>query len=360
MDGSSEPTKVGRGAQIRPANRFEAIHLESDWEQLSAEDADEPSRKIKTSYYIDDSKSIVSQNSSPDVPFNFSMNPYRGCVHGCSYCYARPGHEYLGLDAGLDFESKILVKLQAADLFRTWLRKKSWRCEPIALSGVTDCYQPAERHFRITRSLIQVAVEASQPLTIITKNRLITRDLDLLAKLAADNLVHAAVSITSLDQNLTKQLEPRTSAPAARLQAIRELTEVGVPVSVMVAPVIPGLNDQEIPAILEQAAAHGATAAGYVMLRLPLTVEPIFIDWLQRFRPLQADKVISRLRSVRAGELNESQFGQRMRGTGVMANQLTQLFDVFAKKHNLANRLPPLDCTKFTPPASADGQLRLF
>ena len=256
---SNPPAPFGRGSHLHPPNRFTLIQYEDDFEHLQHDpEAVSELKKPKTEYFTDRARSIVSENDSPDIPFRYSVNPYRGCLHGCAYCYARPYHEYLGLNAGLDFETKIFVKEDAPSLFRDFLARETWRPEPIILSGVTDCYQPAERDFRLTRGCLEVAVEVRQPLGLITKNALILRDLDLLRDLAADNLVHVTLSITSLDAALARVLEPRTSTPTARLHAVTALAEAGVPVRVFVAPVIPGLTDSEMPAILAAAKAAGA------------------------------------------------------------------------------------------------------
>ncbi|MCA9178036.1 MAG: PA0069 family radical SAM protein [Planctomycetales bacterium] len=349
------------GSNIDPPNRFDAIqrehdleHLEWDQEHLRAL----TNRKIE--YIEDSSLSIVSENQSPDLPFRYSLNPYRGCVHSCAYCYARPGHDYLGFNAGLDFETKIVFKPAAPRLFREFLAKKSWRPEPITFSGVTDCYQPAEREFRLTRQCLEVALECRQPVSLITKNALVLRDLDLLEQLAAHNLVHVFVSITSLDPELARDMEPRTSIPDARLRAVRMLAESRVPVGVMTAPIIPGLNDAEIPQLLEAAKDAGAIKANYTLLRLPLTVEPVFIEWLQRVRPLHAEKVLGRVMSARDGKLNSSTWGERMVGRGEIANQIRTLFEVFRRKCGLDGDMPPHNCELFHPPAPKSGQLRLF
>lgn len=360
---SNSKDPIGRGATIKPANRFLKIQVEDDFQHFEGDlEFIEKLRRIPTEYHVDDSQSILSENNSPDIPFRFSLNPYRGCAHGCAYCYARPTHEYLGWNAGLDFESKILVKERAADLLRERLRKKSWQCEPIMMSGVTDCYQPIERQLRLTRSCLEVAEEFCQPMGIITKNALVTRDIDILARLAARNLVRVAISLTSLDQSLTRTLEPRTSSPDARLRAIQELNDAGIPVTVMTAPVILGLNDNEIPSLLEAAKDHGATYAGYVLLRLPQTVKPVFLDWLARNVPTQQEKIESLIQQTRDGEMNQSQFGQRMRGTGVMADHLAATFKLFAKRYGLERTTPTLDCTQFRvpPTPSSPTQLRLF
>ncbi|MEI8019208.1 MAG: PA0069 family radical SAM protein [Schlesneria sp.] len=359
MDEQLRPPFVGRGAQINPGNRFTRIEYVEDLSDLDTEDAVDVSR-IRTEYFSDLSKSVVSENDSPDVFFRYSVNPYRGCAHGCSYCYARPTHEYLDLSAGLDFQSKIFVKERAPELFRDWLARDRYEPELVMMSGVTDCYQPAERHFQLTRKCLEVALEARQPIAVITKNALVTRDLDLLKPMAERNLISIALSITSLDQALTRVMEPRTSSPTARLRAIRELSDAGIPTHVMVAPIIPSLNDSEVPAILRAARDAGATSAAYVLLRLPLTVKPVFLEWLARHLPNQREKIESRLRETRGGQLYESDFGTRMTGRGEMADQIRQTFDVFAKKYDLIHGHPPLDTSHFCRPIPKSRQLRLF
>lgn len=361
MSGSDRVRSVGRGAQISPGNRFERIHVEPTYEQMEHdEEFLEEQRRHRTEYYVDDTQSIVTKNDSPDVSFNYSLNSYRGCAHGCAYCYARPTHEYLGLSAGLDFETKIFVKERAPELLRDFLSKPSWQPEPIMMSGATDCYQPAERHFQLTRRCLEVALRARQPITIVTKNALVTRDVDILGEMASMKLVSVALSITSLDQALTRLLEPRTSAPAARLRAVSELSKAGVPVTVLMAPLIPGLTDDEMGAILAAAAEHGATGAGYTMLRLPLTVKPIFMDWLEQNAPLKKQRVENAIRAVRQGGLNDAEFGVRMSGSGIMADQIQSLFGMLKKKYKLDQRRPPLDCSLFEPPEAPSGQMRLF
>lgn len=361
MNPDRPPDAIGRGAKIDPPNRFESIRRVHDFEQLAEDDELlDDSRRLLTEYLPDNSKSLVSENDSPDIPFRFSVNPYRGCAHGCSYCYARPYHEYLGLNAGLDFETKILVKHDAPELFREFLARDAWQPELIAFSGVTDCYQPCERQFELTRRCLEVALEARQPIGLITKNALVTRDLDLLRPMAEMKLVQVRISITSLDQSLTREMEPRTSSPAARLRAIEALSQAGVPVAAMVAPIIPGLNDSEIPAVLQAAAAAGACSANFILLRLPLAVRPVFLDWLERVKPAAKSRVESRIRATRDGELTDAQFGSRMRGEGPFAEQIAQTFGVFAKKSDLDQRLPPLDFSQFRPPRITRGQLRLF
>ena len=302
----------------------------------------------------------TAENDSPDVGFRYSVNPYRGCAHGCSYCYARPTHEYLGLSAGLDFETKVFVKYRAAELLRNFLAQPSWKPETIAFSGVTDCYQPAEREFQITRRCVAVAAECRQPIGIVTKNALVTRDIDLFRELAAHNAVRVCVSITTLDAQLARTMEPRTSSPDARLRAIRELSDAGVPAFLMLGPVIPGLNDSEIPAILAAARDAGATGAGYVLLRLPTTVREVFFDWLQRSYPDRMSRVVALIRSTRAGRLNDSNFGRRQRGTGNVADLIADTFKLWRTKLGFPEESKPLNREAFRPPQPTTGQLRLF
>ena len=351
---------IGRATNLAPANRFESTRTEADYQQLSAGDellADE--RAVPTVFLPDNSATIIRENDSPDIPFRYSINPYRGCEHGCAYCYARPTHETLGMNAGLDFESKILVKYDAVNLFRKELNRKGWQAQPIMISGVTDCYQPAERRFKLTRGILEVMLEAGQPACLITKNSLVRRDLDVLGPLAHKRLVSVALSITTLDAELARTLEPRTAAPAAKLRAIQELTAAGVPARVMVAPIIPGLTDHEVPAILAAAKEAGAIGAGHVMVRLPLNVAPIFIHWLRTHRPLAADRIESLIRQMRGGKLNDSRFGNRMRGQGSYADGVKETFDLFAHMLGLDAPWEPLDSSQFQPPALG-GQLRLF
>jgi len=364
MNGMADsfPTRyVGRGSSLAPPNRFERLHSEADLEQLPADDellALE--RRTPTAFLPDNAATIIRENDSPDIPFRYSMNPYRGCEHGCAYCYARPTHETLGMNAGIDFETKVLVKHDAPALLRKELNKRSWQCEPIMISGVTDCYQPAEREYRLTRGLLEVLLEAHQPLCMITKNALILRDLDLLVQLAEKNLVSVAISTTTLDAELARVLEPRTSSPAARFRTVRDLAAAGVPVRTMIAPVVPGLTDLEIPALLAAAKEAGAGGAGFVMLRLPFAVAPIFTAWLAEHRPLAAERVESLIRGMRGGRLYKSEFGSRMRGDGAYAEGIAKTFEVFVQKLGLNGPWPKLDCTQFRPPELTSGQMRLF
>jgi DNA repair photolyase len=351
----------GRGAAIQPANPYLAVRVECDFEHV-ADDAEYVAQlgRPPTEYFPDESQSIVTENDSPDVGFRYSVNPYRGCSHGCAYCYARPYHEFLGLSAGLDFETKVFVKYRAAELLREFLARPAWRPETIAFSGVTDCYQPAEREFRLTRACLEVAAECRQPVGIITKNALVTRDIDLLQRLADINAVRVSLSITTLDALLARLMEPRTSSPDARLRTIRELTAAGIPTNVMTAPIIPGLNDSEMPAILSAAREAGAQSAGYVLLKLPTTVKDVFTDWLQRTYPDRADRIESLIRSTRAGRMHDSQFGRRQVGTGNIAELIADTFSLWTKKLGFADEHPTLNHEAFRAPRPASGQLRLF
>lgn len=349
------------GSRIDPPNRFVATRAEPDFDHWEWDPEDVAARDHRpVEYLTDTSRSIISENSSPDIMFRYSINPYRGCQHGCSYCYARNSHEYLGFNAGLDFETKIVVKHDAADLFREYLSKESWQPDVVVFSGVTDCYQPAERQFRLTRQCLEVALECRVPVGIITKNALVVRDLDLLQELASHNLAHVNISVTTLDPELARVMEPRTSIPSARLRAIQLLSQAGIPTRVMTAPIIPGINDSEIPALLEAAKEAGAQAASYVLLRLPLTVEPVFREWLARTHPLKLQKVEALIRETRQGNMNRSEWGERMVGTGSIAEQVRKLFRVFTKKYSLDGGLPPYDTTQFRPATPRSGQLRLF
>jgi len=359
-----KPTGIhpkGRGTTISPPNRFESTRTEADWEQLAADDEllTDP-RVVPTEFLPDNSRSIIAENDSPDVPFRYSVNAYRGCEHGCAYCFARPFHELLGMNAGIDFETKILVKLDAVKLLRRELNKKSWTGELLVMSGVTDCYQPAERRFRLTRGLLEVMSEANQAVAIVTKNALILRDLDLLADMARRNLVHVCMSVTTLDAELARVLEPRTSSPNGRLRAIRELAAAGVPVRVLMAPLIPGLTDHEVPTLLEAVKEAGAHAAGFVLLRLPFAVAPIFQNWLTEHRPLALPKIEGLIRGAREGGLYKSEWGTRMRGTGPYAEHLQATFSVFTKKFCLDGALPEFDLNQFRPPRDVGGQGVLF
>lgn len=349
------------GSQIDPPNRFEKVHAAPDLDQVEWDREYLESRSERpVEYLADATRNIVAKNDSPDIPFRYSVNPYRGCAHGCSYCYARPGHEYLGFNAGLDFETKIVVKHDAPRLFREWLSRQRAPAEEVTFSGVTDCYQPAERTFRLTRGCLEVALQARQPLSIITKNALVLRDLDVLRELAGMRLVQVNISITTLDPELARAMEPRTSIPAARLRAVAELSAAGVPVRVMVAPIIPGLTDSEVPSILKAVADAGAVQACHTLVRLPLTVAPVFLEWLARTQPLKAARIESLIRQTRGGELTSVQWGRRMSGEGTIARQIHALFATFARRYGLDRKLPPFNVDDFLPPVPDDGQRRLF
>jgi DNA repair photolyase len=345
-------SKSGRGASYNPPNRFERLHLEP----LAGEEEDRP--PVPTEFFIDSSRSILSKNDSPDVPFTYSINPYRGCEHGCIYCYARASHEFLGFSAGIDFESRILVKPDAPRLLEQAFRRKGWQPQPVALSGNTDCYQPVERRLKLTRACLEVFLKYHNPVSIITKSGMVTRDLDLLTRLAGLNLVEVTFSITTLDPDLARIMEPRASIPALRLDALESLSKAGIPVGVNAAPVIPGLTDEELPAILREAAAKGARYAGYMLVRLPFAVENLFVEWLKRNLPRRAAKVLNRLREVRGGKLNESEFGKRACGEGKMAESIRSMFEMFSRKYGLDKPSQPLSTHHFR--TTGRGQLSMF
>ena len=347
------PPIHGRGASINPANRFEALAIEPEAEEQPG--GESPGRTTK--FYRDFTRSIIARNDSPDVGFETSINPYRGCEHGCIYCYARPTHEYLGFSAGLDFESRIMVKENAPELLASELASPRWRPQTLVMSGVTDPYQPVERRLRITRRCLEVLLRFRNPVGIITKNHLVTRDIDLLRQLAAHNAAAVNISITSLEPKLQRILEPRTSAPRARLEAIRQLRAAGVPVGVMTAPVIPGLTDHEVPAILAAAAEAGAQFAGYTVVRLPFAVAPLFERWLEEHFPDRKEKVLGRIRHLRGGEkLNDPRFKSRIKGEGIFADQIRDLFAAGCKRAGIGER-PKLSTAAFCRP---NEQLTLF
>ncbi len=319
----------GRGASWNPQNRFETLAYIRD------EEAPPDDTSPRTIYLRDPTRTIIATNDSPDIGFEASINPYRGCEHGCIYCFARPTHEYLGFSAGLDFETRILVKEDAPALLREELNAKKWEPKLLAISGVTDPYQPIEKRLGITRGCLEVLAEFRNPVAVITKNQLVTRDADLLADLAQDHAARVFVSITTLDNSLQRTMEPRTSTPELRLDAIATLAEAGVPVGVMVAPVIPALTDHEMPAILAAAKKAGARWAGYVALRLPWAVAPLFEQWLTEYFPDRKDKVLNRVRDLREGKLYDAKWGVRGRGTGIFAEQMEALFDVTCRRLGL-------------------------
>jgi DNA repair photolyase len=357
MEADNLITIRGRGSAENPPNRFEPIEYVRDLDVYDPDEEPAP----QTMLFRDTTKKIIAKNDSPDVGFTYSINPYRGCEHGCIYCYARPGHEYFGLSAGLDFETKIFVKQNAAELLRKELMAPKWTGELIAMSGVTDCYQPIERKLRITRSCLEVLLEFRNPTALITKNHLITRDVDILGEMAQYDGVGVSVSITSLRNEIQRVMEPRTSIPARRLAAVETLAKAGVRVNVMVAPVVPGLTDHEIPAILQAAKDAGANSAGYITLRLPWAVKELFERWLERHFPERKDKVLNRVRELRDGKLYDPTFGVRMRGEGVFADQIEALFDASIRKLGMNQRPMKMARTgdSFRKPPK-NGQLALF
>jgi len=330
----------GRGALENPTGRFERLEIQCEPE------SDEPGQ-IKTELFKDTSHSIISYNDSPDVGFSASLNPYRGCEHGCIYCFARPTHEYLGLSAGQDFESKIFVKMNAAALLRKELAAKSWKPQVMAISGVTDCYQPVERKLGITRGCLEVLAEFRNPAVIITKNHLVTRDIDILSRLAEHQAVKVMVSITTLDPKLARVMEPRASRPDLRVRTVRELSEAGIPVGVMMAPLIPGLTDDEIPHLLETVAQAGANSVHYTILRLPYGVKDLFQTWLEQHVPLKKNKVLHRIMEMRDGKLNDPEFGSRMRGNGAYAESIAQLFALSRKRFGFNKAKKELSTASF-------------
>ncbi|MBI1396403.1 MAG: PA0069 family radical SAM protein [Betaproteobacteria bacterium] len=358
-DGRGGGPARGRGATCNPEGRFESV-LRQPWDDGWARDPDDDApRAVRTVVTHETARGILSRNDSPDVPFSQSVNPYRGCEHGCIYCYARPSHAYLGLSPGLDFETRLFAKVNAASLLRETLAKPGYRCEPIALGANTDPYQPVERPLGITREVLEVLAACRHPFTIVTKNAGVLRDIDLLAPLAAEGLCRVHVSVTTLDHGLARRLEPRASSPARRIEAIGALTEAGVPAGVLVAPVIPFLTDDGVEHVLEAAAAAGAVTAGFVLLRLPHEIGDLFRAWLDHHYPLKAAHVVQRLAAMRGGRENDPRFGSRMTGEGELARLLAARFGNARRRLGLAGAVPPLDCSRFRPPSSG-GQLDLF
>ena len=354
------PARIkGRGAASNPEGRFESIAKtrEDDGWHREEEAAPRPPTQVTE----ERARSIISHNDSPDIGFDHSINPYKGCEHGCVYCYARPSHAYLNLSPGIDFETKLFAKTNAAELLRKELAKPSYVCSPINLGANTDPYQPIERRYRITRSVLEVLAEFRHPCTIITKNALIERDLDILEPMARANLVHAFVSVTSLDNKLASTLEPRASAPHRRLEAVAALNAAGVPCGVMVAPIIPMVTDRWMEQILERAAAAGATRAGYTILRLPYELKELFREWLALHVPQRAGHVMSLIQQMRGGKDNDARFGSRMRGEGPFAELIKQRFALACRKHGIGRgRDVRLDCAGFAPPRAESPQQELF
>jgi DNA repair photolyase len=341
------PAIHGRGASWSPANRFEKLHIDLGDIDVVQEDVEHETRPRVTEYYRDATKTIIAHNQSPDVGFETSINPYRGCEHGCIYCFARPTHEYLGFSAGLDFESRIMVKSDAPRLLEEELSSPKWKPQVLMMSGVTDCYQPVERKLLLTRSCLAVLAKFRNPVGILTKNRLVTRDIDILSELARYQAAAVNLSVTTLDAKLQRILEPRTSPPAARLDAVAKLRAAGIPVGVMVAPVIPGINDHEIPAIVEACAEAGAQFAGHVLLRLPWAVAPLFDRWLDEHFPERKAKVLARIRHTRGGErLYDSRWRTRQIGEGIFAEQIETMFEVACRRAGMRDR-PALSTAAF-------------
>jgi len=339
----------GRGTGELTKGRFE----KQGAEYIQKEEA-----QVATQVFKDTSRSVLSFNDSPDVGFSASLNPYRGCEHGCIYCYARPTHEYLGLSAGLDFETKIFAKFEAPELLRAELMKKSWKPMPIGMSGVTDCYQPIEKKLEITKRCLEVMAEFRNPAFIVTKNHLITRDLETLKEMATRDLIQVVISITTLDKDVARRMEPRASTPAMRLRAVEELSKAGVPVSVNMAPIVPGLTDHEIPSLLKASAEAGALSASYVMLRLPYGVKELFQTWLDENFPLKKNKVLNRIRDVRGGRLYNSEYGTRMSGEGVYAEHIESMFLNARRRYGLTGRNKALSTEHFR--RMPEGQLSLL
>ncbi|RZL18929.1 MAG: PA0069 family radical SAM protein [Pedobacter sp.] len=344
----------GRGAQFNPHNRFE----QKDYVKEHGEGIDDwEDQPQKTTFIVGHPKSIVNKVDSPDLGMAYSLNPYQGCEHGCTYCYARNSHEYWGFSAGLDFERKIIVKTEAPELFKKFLEKKSWDASTISISGNTDCYQPAERKYKITRQLLEIALEYKQPIGMITKNSLILRDRDILEEMAKLNLVSAYMSINSLNEELRSKMEPRTATSKQRLKVIEELSNAGIPMGVVVAPLVPGLSDHEIPSILKAAAHAGAKSAGYTVVRLNGAIAGIFEDWLKKNYPDRFEKVWHSIQSCHAGKVNDSRFGDRMRGDGNIAQMISDNFKLHCRLNHLNEKRTELNSSLFKVPKV---QLSLF
>ncbi|HEY7840938.1 MAG TPA: PA0069 family radical SAM protein [Gammaproteobacteria bacterium] len=353
---TGEPVK-GRGSASAPDGRY------LDWRREFADDGwwnEEPESRLPTTVTVEHPKTVISRNQSPDIPFEASINPYRGCEHACPYCYARPTHAYLDLSPGLDFETKLFAKPDAPAILRRELGEKGYRCTPIALGTNTDPYQPIEREWRITRGIIEVLAAHDHPLTIVTKSGLVVRDIDLLAPMAGKNLVWAALSITTLQGDLANRMEPRAAAPAKRLATLRRLSEAGIPVGVMFAPVIPFLNDHELESVLEQAAEAGARWAGYVVVRLPHEIKDLFREWLTLHEPLKAERIMNTIRDLRGGRDNDPEFFSRQRGSGPFAGLIRSRFEKCCERLNLNRESKDLRTDLFRPPRPDTPQFDLF
>ncbi|MGH8115957.1 MAG: PA0069 family radical SAM protein [Rhodanobacteraceae bacterium] len=356
------PARIkGRGAASNPEGRFETVRHQAEDDGWQAAVLDEVTPRPRTEVTDERARSVITRNDSPDIPFEQALNPYRGCEHGCIYCFARPSHSYLNLSPGLDFETKLRAKVNLAEVLRAELAKPGYVAKPINIGSNTDPYQPVERKLQLTRAALQVLVECHHPCTIVTKNVLVERDLDLLAPMARENLVQVFVSVNSLDNHLASKLEPRASAPHRRIEAIRTLTAAGVPIGVLVAPIIPALNDRDMEAVLERAAEAGARTAGYTVVRLPWELKTLFREWLQIHVPERAEHVMSLIRQMNGGRDYDSDFRTRMRGQGPFADLLRRRFEVACHKHGFARaRDLHLDCTHFIPPRPPSPQRDLF
>jgi DNA repair photolyase len=357
MSPAPQPKK-GRGARTNASGRFEPVVHEDFDDGWTAED--EAPAPLRTTLTPEHARTIITKNTSPDVGFDRSINPYKGCEHGCIYCYARPSHAWMGLSPGLDFESRLFFKPEGPRLLEQELAARKYVCKRIHIGGNTDPYQPVERTQRITRGLLEVLQRFNQPFSIITKSNLITRDVDILGPMGRDGLASAFVSITTLDRDLARTMEPRAATPARRLDAVKRLADAGVPVGVGFAPVIPGLNDHELEAVLEAAAKAGATTAMYVTLRLPLEIKTLFAEWLAEARPDRAARVMSLVRQTRGGKDYDADWSQRMKGTGPVADLISARFKAAVKRYGLDGPRHELDMTKFRVPADARAQLELF
>lgn len=359
MSKSGEGYIKGRGAQLNVSNRFDSQSHEfrDDYLNYCAMEGDE-AQNTKTVLIDTFPKTIVNKVNSPDIRMGFSLNPYQGCEHGCVYCYARNSHEYWGYSAGLDFEQKILVKRNAVELLEKKLQSSRWEAAPIVLSGNTDCYQPVEKQLQITRKLLQTFLKYKHPVGIITKNALVQRDLDILRELAADNLVQVHLSITSLDEGVRRMLEPRTATVKKRLETVEKLSTANIPVHVMMAPIIPGINSHEILPLVKAVADKGALSVGYTMVRLNGAIGGIFSDWIKKTMPDRAEKVLHQIQQCHGGNLNDSQFGRRMKGAGNIAEQVEQQFRIARKKFLKGRSMPSLNCSLHR--EYKDGQMRLF
>lgn len=355
------PTQAhhGRGASSNPAGRFESFAtraVDDGWQPPNGWDDDDLAPKIPTHLHIDTSRTVINDINSPDLPFMRAINPYRGCEHGCIYCYARPSHAYLGYSAGLDFETEIFYKPDAPDILRRELAAKKYQVQPITLGSNTDCYQPVERDLKLTRRLVEVLHEQAHPLVIITKSALVQRDLDLLAPMATQNLARVNISLTTLDPDLARLMEPRAAAPHRRLATIKALADAGVPVTVMVAPLIPGLNDMEMERLLQAAYDAGARRAHYTLVRLPHELKDLFREWLEIYRPERAEHVLSLIRQTRGGKLYDADYSQRRRGTGPYADLMADRFALFCRKIGYNREEYAMNTSLFQPPV-LDGQL---